>query len=169
MADKTPDTLAKVMRELGERVTRWQDTSPKLHKWLLLRIKQQIESQGQAEGTPWPSLEQSEPRWAKLKAALGADPRPLRWRPGERERLVPSLINPRHPLHIFAARGDAQVFGTAVPYAARHQNGTGVNPFGEPIPRRPLVTLSERSRSRLAQLLAIYIARGQTRGNRWDQ
>lgn len=169
MASKTPDDLAAVMRELAARIERWQDTAPKLHKWLLLRIKQQIESQGQAEGTPWPALEQSEPRWAKLKAALGADPRPLRWLPGERERLVPSLINPRHPLHVWANRGGAQVFGTAVPYAERHQTGTGTNPYGEPIPKRPLVTLSERSRSRLAQLMAIYIARGDTRGNRWDQ
>jgi phage gpG-like protein len=169
MSDKRPDHIAQVMRDLSGRITRWQDTAPKLHKWMLLRIKQQIESQGQAEGTPWPALEQSEPRWAKLKAALGADPRPLRWEPGKRERLIPSLINARHPLHIWAARGDAYAFGTAVPYAGRHQNGTGTNPFGESIPKRPLVTLGDRSRGRLAQLMAIYIARGDTRGNRWDQ
>lgn len=166
---KQAQTLATLLAAMSGRIDDWQKTAPQIHRFMLRRSLELVESEGQVIGARWPALEVGEPKWAALKAALGADPRPLRWEPGARERLIPSLTNPRHPLHVAGVRGDAVVFGTRVKYAQRHHEGVGLNPFGEQIPRRPLVGLSAKGRSRLAQLMAIYIARGDTRGNKWGE
>lgn len=161
--------LAKLLDGMGKRVVGWQETAPQIHRFMLRRSQELVESEGQEIGARWPGLEVGEPKWAALKAALGADPRPLRWQPGTRERLIPSLVNARHPLHVYGVRGQDIAFGTRVKYAARHHEGVGTNPFGERIPRRPLVGLSNKGRSRLAQLMAIYIVRGDARGNKWGE
>lgn len=168
-ADKAAQGLAALLRDMGGRITGWTAAAPKVHDFVLARLQEHVASEGRDTGTPWAPLEAGEPKWAALKAALGADPRPLRWEPGVRERLVPSIINRRHPLHVFEVRGGDVRVGTRVQYARRHDEGIGLNPFGEKIPARRLVGMSKRGRGRLSQLLAIYIVRGETRGNKWDK
>lgn len=161
------DRLQRELDEMGERARGWTDTAPRVHDFLLTRQRELWETQGASEAKPWPGLP---PKWAALKKALGVDPRPLRWEPGVRERLFPSLTDPRHRLHVFEVVNREEVrFGTAVPYASRHDQGQGKNPFGETIRERPLATLSDRNQLRLGQLLAVYIARGARNDNVWDR
>ena len=124
-----------------------------MHVFLLARMRQRFDTQGRSEDAPWPELARQEPLWAALKARAGADPRPLRWMPGARERLYPSLTDARDESHRFELRGDEVVMGTRLDYAADIDRGGGLNPFGEPIPARPLVRLGRTTREVMARLV----------------
>ena len=160
----TPEQLAAFLRGFGSRLNGWQKIGPRLHSQLIQREKDRFATQGVSEGDRWAK---QQPGWAKVKIKLGVEPEPLRWLPGK-ERLYPSLTKKSHPEHIWRKTFDGFHFGTAVPYAWRHAQGRGVNPLGERIPQRRLAWLSPRSQERVAQMLAIYVARGNTRGNRFD-
>lgn len=152
---------------MRSRIEGWTDASPRIRGWLLQRQKELWATQGSSEGVRWPALPE---KWAAFKARIGVDTRPLRWLPGTQERLFPSLTKKGHPDQRWRVVAGRKVeFGTEVPYASRHDQGKGVNPFGEKIRQRRLAVLSQRNQERLAQLLAIYVARGTTRDNRWDK
>lgn len=160
-------TLAEVAQsllDLSGRLNGWKAFAPRLHGFLLSVERRRFETQGSSEGEPFAPQQR---KWAKLKQSLGIDPVPLRWLPGK-ERLVPSLTKAGHPEHLWRKTFDGIQFGTRVPYAWRHAEGVGKNPLGEQIPQRRFAWLSERTQERLAQLLAIFLARGESRGNRWD-
>lgn len=124
-----------------------------VHVFLLARMRLRFDTQGRSEGTPWPELLRQEPKWAALKARVGADPRPLRWRPGIRERLYPSLTDPRDADHRFEVRGDEIVMASGLDYAGRIDRGGEVNPLGEPTPPRPLAKLGRTTREVMSRLL----------------
>lgn len=161
----TPEQLAKQLRGFSDRLNRWQQIAPRMHGYLLAREKDRWKTQGASEGDRWPK---QQPKWARLKTKLGIEPVPLRWLPGK-ERLFPSLTKKNHREHLWRKTFDGVHFGTKVPYAWRHALGKGKNPLGEQIPQRRFAHLSDRSQERLTQLLAVYIARGNSRGNRWDK
>lgn len=124
-----------------------------MHVFLLARMRTRFETQGRSEGVQWPDLLKQEPKWAALKAQLGADPRPLRWRPGVRERLYPSLTDARDRDHRFEVRGDEIMMASELDYAGRLDRGGEVNPLGEPIPARPLTKLGRTTREVMGRLL----------------
>ena len=159
------EELTRHLGEMGDRITNWTDASARIHEWLIVRQKELFETQGQSEGIRWPV---QQPGWAKLKQRMGVKPVPLRWI-GGKERLYPSLTKKSHPDHRFRVMSGKIEFGTNVPYAIRHDAGQGENPLGEKIPERKIAVLSDRNQERLAQLLAIYIVRGETNGNQWKK
>lgn len=119
-----------------------------IHAVLLNRAKDQFRTGGRSEGQAWADYS-SEPKYAAYKAALGADPRPLRWVPGSMERLYPSLTNPRDPSHVWSLSGGKASFGSSLPYLARIESG-GVNQFGEKYPGRKIMPASPGLRREVA-------------------
>jgi phage gpG-like protein len=157
-------------RGIQSRARNWTRAAPSVHRFLLQRQEEMWASQGRSEGVPWQPLGTSEPKWLALKKRLGVDTRPLRWLPGQQERLAPSFMERKHPEHVFRVLNREGIeFGSSVPYAQRHQQGGGTNPMGERIPQRRIAWLSDRNQERLAQLLAIYISRGESRGNVFER
>lgn len=134
------------------------------HPFLLAHMRDVFRSGGAAAGASWRGYD-GEPRYGAFKAAvLGqARPQPLRWKPGERERLFPSLTE-EGGAHVHVTGKSAARFGTEVPYAARLERG-GTNQFGEPSPPRVFLRLDATRTAQLAELLkADIIARiGGTR------
>lgn len=133
------------MTSLVQLVARFQrlsklDVSRSLapvHEVMLQYAREQFRTSGRAGGQPWADYS-GEPKYKAYKAAIGADPRPLRWRPGSMERLQPSLTDPRDPAHLWRVAGEAVTFGSSLPYAARIERG-GVNQFGERAPPRRIL------------------------------
>lgn len=133
------------MTSLVQLVARFQrlsklDVSRSLapvHEVMLTYAREQFRTSGRAGGQPWADYS-GEPKYKAYKAAIGADPRPLRWRPGSMERLMPSLTDPRDPAHLWRVAGDAVTFGSSLPYAARIERG-GTNQFGERSPPRSIL------------------------------
>lgn len=125
-------------------------------------MKQQFASQGRAGGKQWAGLER-EPRYQAFKRALVGNAPVLRW-PSPREQLYPSLVERGHPLHIERRGQERARFGTAVPHAARLEQG-GIGPFGEAYPARPILVLGNDRIAVLANLVrADLLARiGKTR------
>lgn len=120
-----------------------------VHEVMLAYAKEQFRTSGRAGGQAWADYS-GEPKYRAYKAAIGADPRPLRWRPGAMERLYPSLTDPRDPAHLWRLTGDAATFGSALPYAARIERG-GVNQFGERAPPRRILPDSPGLRRAVAR------------------
>lgn len=155
-----------------ERAKSWRVMAPRLHDWLIRRQIDMFRSSGATEGQRW-STYQGEPKYKAYKRALVRkgvirDMSPLRFRGASKERLYPSLRYRSHPEHVWRPGNHKMVFGTRVPYAKRLEEG-GTNQFGERFAPRKFATLGGRSRERLGQLVALYIARGTTRGNVWDR
>lgn len=120
-----------------------------IHAVLLQRARDAFRTSGRSEGQAWADYS-SEPKYKSYKAALGADPRPLRWVPGSMERLMPSLTNPRDPSHLWSLSGGKASFGSSLPYLARIESG-GVNQFGERFPGRRILPASPGLRREVAQ------------------
>ena len=108
-------------------------------------------TQGRSTGATWPGYEQTaereQYRWikARITGNVGRIHRlkPLRWENGK-ERLAPSLMNPRHPDAIYTPRERSLTIGTRVPYASNHDKGQGYSPPWRNlrryrIPKRPLL------------------------------
>lgn len=134
--------------------TSWADG---MHALLLARMRTRFETQGRSEDRAWPELARQEPMWAALKRRVGADPRPLRWRPGARERLYPSLTDARDSAHRYEVLADEVRMSSTLPYAADVDRGGGKNPFGEPIPARPLAHLGRTTRAVMARTLKRHV------------
>jgi phage gpG-like protein len=161
------EAVAKLLDGMRLRIERWTDTAPRLHDFLLVRQRDLFATGGSSEGMKWAGYG-GEPKYKAWKQAVLGDLTVLRWKGGKNERLYPSLTDPRHPHHVFDVGSNRVAMGTSLSYAKRLHRG-GKNMFGEPMPARPLVGLGERSTMRLAQLLAVYIARGNSRGNTWSR
>lgn len=121
--------------------------------------------QGDPTGTSWADYS-SEPKYARYKAAIlskytsssylddDGDPDPsqlptdrnapgglMRWE--GQERLWPSLSRRNHSDHVEYVDTTTYraVYGTSVPYAGRLAQFGGTGPFGEPYPKRPILTM----------------------------
>ncbi len=105
-------------------------------------VKGQYRTKGARGGTPWQSYN-SEPVYKRIKIAVGGGlDRMLRWEAG-RERLYPSLVRTGHPDHVYEPRRLSVMFGTRVPYAIKHQEGRGMQPYDRiPLPKRPIIALT---------------------------
>lgn len=161
------EDVDKLLADYARRITKWTVIAPRVHDFLLVRESELFDSSGASEGMAWAGYDR-EPKYKAWKQAITGDLTPLRWKGSDGERLMPSLTNPNHPNHVFRTSSDAVTMGTSLGYAGRLHKG-GRNMFGEPHPARKLVGLGDRSTSRLAQLIAIYITRGEARGNVWSR
>jgi len=155
-----------LLRSMSKRASNWQVLAPRIHDFILVREEQLFATGGASEGKAWAGYG-AEPKYKAWKQAVLGDLTVLRWKGGKAERLYPSLVDPRSPHHVFRKGSDGVTVGTSLPYADRLHRG-GKNMFGEAFPARPLVGLGARSTGRLAQLITLYVARGESRGNEWS-
>ena len=105
-------------------------------------IKGQYASRGSRGQTPWDGYER-EPVYRHIKVRYGGGlDRILRWAEGK-ERLYPSLTNPGHGDHLYEDDAHGARMGTRVPYAAKHQTGSGFQRWDKiALPRRPLIAFT---------------------------
>ena len=103
----------------------------------------QFATKGARGGERWPGYD-GEPRYRVIKRLFGGgEDNIMRWVRGH-ERLFPSLVVPTHPEHVYEPSALAVSMGTRVPYARRHQEGSGEQPFDRvPLKRRRLVAPTE--------------------------
>lgn len=129
-------------------------------------LRSQFHSRGARGGEAWPGYD-AEPRYAVIKAKHGGGlHNVLRWVTG-RERLYPSLTDPKHPEHIFEMTTHSLRMGTRVPYAIRHQLGQGLQPFDKiPLPRRPIIQVTKMDRDTWILAIQRHIGGAGVRGAR---
>jgi len=156
----------KLLADMAMRTRKWTVLAPRIHDFLLIRERELFDSGGASEGKAWAGYG-AEPKYKAWKQAVLGDLTVLRWKGGKAERLYPSLVDARSPHHVWRTGSDEVAMGTSLRYAERLHRG-GTNMFGEPMPARPLVGLGPRSVGRLAQLITLYVARGDSRGNAWS-
>lgn len=124
-----------------------------IHRSFLGVETQQFNLQGSITGG-WAPLA---PSTIERKARMGLDPRILH----ATGRLRASLTRPSHPDHVFRIAGDEVVMGTRVPYAAAHDQSSGVNR-----PRRPIIAITKMHRQRWADIIQRWVFRGQASEDR---
>jgi hypothetical protein len=160
------DLLRDRVEEMSGRMQRMpRATEGRLHGYVLLRNEERFASQNATEGRKWANYSR-EPLYRAFKQSVLGDLTVLRWKGGKEERLYTSLTNPAHPEHVHRVTRDTVEVGTTVPYARRLLSD-GKNQFGEIRSGRDFITLGERSRLRLVQLLTVYLVRGESHGNEW--
>lgn len=153
---KPRGALQHYQRTLGRAEQVVQNLAPSFdqvfHPFMLSHMRDVFRSGGAAAGQTWRGYA-SEPRYGAFKARILAQarPQPLRWQPGKKERLFPSLTSEGGE-HVHVSNSQAARFGTSVPYAARLEEG-GIGPFGEPSPARPMVRIDAARTSDLVALL----------------
>lgn len=99
-----------------------------VHKLLLAFEKSVFLTLGGVLGAPWPSYNEAERKqYVPYKRAILGDENPImRWRGGNNaDRLYKSLTDASSTDHIWQTDESNFVFGTKVPYAAGHHEGTG--------------------------------------------
>ena len=159
------EALELAIRNAGDWSKFWGNrNSPLSRVWARSR-QEMFMTQGASTGSTWPRYTYAEKKyWLPIKRwALGTkriEPRHiLRWdkspgrAAGSGERLYPSFAMVNHPEYVWEVRGNSVVMGSAVPYAANHNSGTGAyvrrtsrNQKGVasvPTPKRPLVNFGE--------------------------
>ena len=120
-------------------------------------VRSQFLSRGARGGDDWPDYG-NEPRYRPIKAKFGGGLHNiLRWTPG-RERLYPSLTDPRHPEHIYVEGKHSVRMGSSVPYALAHQLGQGRSRFDDiPLPKRPMIVPTVWERNTWIRAIQRYI------------
>lgn len=148
------------------------DWRPFFEAWGVAWRESRVEmfaTSGASTSTPWPMYSRAtrEAQYAAAKSSmLGRVVTRrdlLRWMPGRRERLMPSLTDRRHPDNIEEVASDRAAYGTRVPYAANHQYGRGTAPEwagGHSVPRRPLLALGAAMEMRTQQIADAFAAQG---------
>ena len=160
------EELRERVREMSVRMQRMpRATEGRLHGYVLLRNKERFDTQNASEGKKWANYGR-EPLYRRFKQRVLGDLTVLRWKGGKEERLYPSLTEPGHPEHIHRVTRNKVEVGTSVPYA-RRLTRDGKNQFGELRQGRDFISMGDRSRARLVQLLTVYLVRGESHGNEW--
>lgn len=113
-------------------------------------MKRQFESDGRYGGATWAGYG-GEPQYRAFKRGIGASLRPLRWMPGKQERLAPSLLK-RDANSVQTTSRDAASYGTKLPYAKDLERG-GIGPFGEPYPKRKIISTLPAQRQAMIDLI----------------
>lgn len=124
-------------------------------------------SQGSSEGASWPGYIEAERRYVVVKSRiLGfrvGNRDQLRWQPGVKEKLYPSLTQDRHTLGIgwrkkIDRKATSFQYGSKAPGAENHEFGQGFAPkWAWPksgryrIPRRQFLTIGPRTTRKLEQ------------------
>jgi hypothetical protein len=155
------DALELAIRNAGDWSAFWGNrNSPLSQLWARSRVEM-FATQGSSTGSQWPPYTYLEKKyWLPIKRwALHTgriEPRHiLRWSrspsrtAGSGERLYPSFAMVNHAEYVWEVSGNTVRMGSAVPYAANHNSGTGAyerrtsrNQKGRivvPTPKRPLV------------------------------
>lgn len=117
-----------------------------------------LETQGTYTGPSWAFAATGETIYLGQKVASGADPRPLYWKPGEREELVPSLVDASHPRAVSTFAPGRSYIGSSARNAAATLGGT--NPrTGERYPARDPFRTTPELQAVLARRYAEALAR----------
>lgn len=113
--------------KVAERAADIRPALVEVHGHLLEGERDVFDSEGANLGKRWVPYNHAERYYKKMKAAvLGTSAeRLMRWSTGH-ERLLPSLTEPHDVNHIWQASTHGFVFGTKLPYAKGHQDGTGM-------------------------------------------
>lgn len=110
-----------------------------IHPAFLQASRENIEGQGRLAGESWNYS--TEPLYEAWKKKKGLSPYVMRWQPGTKERLFPSLTDPNHLFHYFRMTRNSASIGTLVSHA-RDLTVGGVNDItGETYPGRTLLAM----------------------------
>lgn len=129
-------SLEACIRGAGDWSGFWADKNgPIATAWAESR-RAMFLSQGRSTGTPWPDYTAKERKYyVPVKAHVSGRTKItkaslLRWdgigpEPTAKERLMPAMCIPSHREFIYRVEGNTATMGTSVPYAAKHNLGTG--------------------------------------------
>lgn len=129
---------------IGDMTPTWRGV---VGPFMYEHMDRQFRTQGAYGGKPWAGYE-NEPFYRAYKRAVTGHLKVLRWKPGERERLYPSLTQGLDPDNILEITPTSFRFGTKVPYAADLNRG-GVGPFGERYPARKIISFTDAQKNML--------------------
>lgn len=153
----------------------WDNKNGTVSKAWAKSRKTMFYTEGASTGPKWPSYTTREKkyylpvkRWVLGVKRLNTKGGILRYTatpsnsmPEKKERLYPAMvdINDRH--YVYKVNNDTATMGTNLPYAANHNNGTGVftrrwgrkKAITVPTPQRPLVRLSKEFSEDVRQAL----------------
>jgi phage gpG-like protein len=135
--------VARRLGRIKHNVENWDDVWPEVAQHLAAGAKKQFDSHGMYGSGGWAPLA---PSTLARKRALGQPADILR----ATGRLEDSLTVPSHNEHVEIELGDSLWWGTLVPYAKYHQQGSGR------LPRRRPVEPPEGSRRELVRILQRY-------------
>lgn len=138
---------------LGDLKALWREV---FHPWMLRHMEQQFATDGRHGGKPWPGYP-SQPRYVAYKLGTVGHLDPLRWdKSGGRERLYPSLTEPRHRYGVRTSRRHKASFGTRLWYGKRLRYG-GTNLFDEPHPGYEMFAMRSTQRRDLIRQMQRWV------------
>lgn len=144
------------------RIENFQEAGPKIHRVVVSDLKKTFKTEGRNINESWPKYTGQEALYGFIKRKMLGDKigsRLLRWEPGN-ERLYPSVVDSRHPEHVWRVKGKEFQFGTRVPYAYKHQYGKGRGPwwagFGK-VKRRTFLGLSRKAGAEIRRRMARHV------------
>lgn len=161
------DPMGRIEQAIDLAISTAEDFRPLWRAWKsswYRSRRRMAQTLGRSTGTPWPSYDRTPERhqykWIKAKIT-GVDPsalKPLHWE-NSKERLLPSLYEPRHPFGVWRPQRDKVTMGTRVPYAREHNRGQGHSPNWRNlrryrIPKRPLLKFGRQEIRELADATA---------------
>lgn len=145
-----------------DNIKSWPQATAAIFQYLQDGVEQAFASEGRA-GVRWPDYWVSEHQYGMMKMSIfensgqgGLFPGLLQWLPGN-ERLKPSLLSAQHPDAIRKVTNDGIEYGTAVPYAYRHQYGVGTNEQGEKIQQRKFLILVAEDVAQIRRIIARHV------------
>lgn len=135
---RTLGLMADAVRDLSE--VWWEVVKP----WAEQHFQRQFDTGGEHGGRPWVGYG-NEPRYAAAKKSMVGHNRLLRWAPGTREQLAPSLMDLGSGGGIFEVTSSSVTIGTSVDHAADIERATtGPRWSGsEPSPPRIIMTATD--------------------------
>lgn len=168
-------TISSNMGEVRQRMVLASNTlddwRPFFREWHELWIDSRaamFESSGASIGSPWPMYSRltKEHQYAAVKSSIFGRKLVrqdlLTWLKGS-ERLRPSFLHTEDPYHVYEESADMAAYGSALPYASNHDEGTGKMPAwagGHAIPKRPLLLFGSDLEEETSFLAGVFAAAG---------
>jgi hypothetical protein len=159
------EQMADTLGIASDAVKDWRPAFNQIHDDFTGRIMpEQFATQGARGGAKWVGYD-NEPIYRYVKSRiLNTRQFPiLRWSasftqaPQPHERLYPSLVDQDHPDHVYRKSKLRFSFGTKVPYAIKHQLGTGTVPYDNvPLPKRKIISITPNDQLRWARIMQAY-------------
>jgi hypothetical protein len=145
---------AKDIRPVGDTI----------HGILIDEHKDLVQSQGASIGHKWPGYNSDEmKKYVPWKIRKIGQYGPMRWSPIG-ARLIPSLIGEGAD-HVWKSASDSFEYGTSLPYAKGHHEGTGKAKEwmgGYTVPMRKLIGVSTAGSNEIRRTMQKYIMDGTT-------
>jgi len=148
---------ADAMRAFADKASNLEEVGPEIHDALTRSHVRIFKTQGREGVGQWPGYTGQEAVYGFIKRevfGIGPD-RLLRWEPGN-ERLFPSVVSQRHPEHVWRIKDGEFEFGTSVPYARHHQEGSGRGPAWAGFPKikkRVFLTLTRSTAAEVTRII----------------